>query len=90
MPAMNYDAFGIRRRVRNATIDQSLSVNVEDLAIFASKIDKRKGLSKTAIVAPRDSVFDLATLFKSYIKKPSINFEVFRTMDDANEWLEEY
>jgi hypothetical protein len=74
---------------RNATVDQSLSGNVEELAIFASEIDKRKGLIKTAIVASNDSVFDFAQLYKSYISKPSIKLEVFRAMDDANKWLQE-
>jgi hypothetical protein len=75
--------------LRNASTNESLSGNVEDLAIFVSSIDKRKGLTKTAIVASNDSVFDLAKLYKSYIRKPSIKFEVFRAMDDANTWLEE-
>jgi len=72
---------------RNASVDQSLSGNVEELVIFASQIDKRKGLIKTAIVASNDSVFDFAKLYKKYISKPSIQFEVFRSMDDAKEWL---
>lgn len=75
--------------LRNATVEQSLPGSVEDLAIFASSIDKRKGITKTAIVASKDSVFDLAKLYKSYISRPSIKFEVFRAMDDANQWLEE-
>ena len=75
--------------LRNATVDQSLSGSVEDLAIFASSIDKRKGFIKTAIVAANDAVFDFAKLYKSYISKPSIQFEVFRSMDDANEWMKD-
>jgi hypothetical protein len=73
--------------LRNATVDQFLYRNVEELAILASQIDKRKGLIKTAIVASNDSVFDFAKRYKSYRYRPSIKFEVFRAMDDANEWL---
>ena len=73
--------------LRNATVDQFLYRNVEELAILASQIDKRKGLIKTAIVASNDSVFDFAKRYKSYRSRPSIRFEVFRAMDDANEWL---
>ena len=73
--------------LRNATVDHSLSGNVEELAIFACQIDKRKGLIKTAIVASNDAVFDFAQLYKSHISRPSIKFEVFRAMDDAIEWL---
>ena len=72
---------------RNATVDRSLSGNVEELAIFACQIDKRKGLIKTAIVVSNDAVFDFAQLYKSHINRPSIKFEVFRAMDDAIEWL---
>jgi hypothetical protein len=62
---------------------------VEDLAIFASSIDKRKGPTKTAIVASNDSVFDCAKHYRSYISHPSTKFEIFRAMDDANQWLQE-
>ncbi len=73
--------------LRNATADRSLSWDVENLAIFSSSIDKRKGLIKTAIVVANDPVFDLAKLYKSYIRKPSIKLEVFRSIDDAYEWI---
>ena len=75
--------------LRNATVDQFLYRNVEELAILASQIDKRKGLIKTAIVASNDSVFDFAKLYNSYISKPGLKFEVFRSMDDADEWIKD-
>jgi hypothetical protein len=75
--------------LRNATVDQFLYRNVEELAILASQIDKRKGLIKTAIVASNDSVFDFAKLYNSYIRKPRLKFEAFRSMDDADEWIKD-
>ena len=74
---------------RKATVDHFTLGEVEDLAIFASSADTRKGLSKTAIVVEGDQIYSLAKFYQSNRSKPSLRFEVFHTMDEASGWLEE-
>ncbi|MEN8245598.1 MAG: STAS/SEC14 domain-containing protein [Thermodesulfobacteriota bacterium] len=73
--------------LRSAKVDRIRSKEAEDLAFFAASIDKRKDIGKTAIVASSDLVYEVAKIFEGYIDNPDIQFDVFRSIDKATEWL---
>jgi hypothetical protein len=60
-----------------------------EIGFFLDESLLMEKLKKISHAFDNDAVFDFAKLYKSYISKPSIQFEVFRSMDDANEWMKD-
>jgi hypothetical protein len=74
--------------LRNASVNEIRSDEAGQLAQLAVRIDKRKEIGKTAIVASSDLVYGVSKIFEAYTGNPDIKFQVFRDMEDALEWIE--
>jgi hypothetical protein len=72
---------------RNASVDEIQSDEAEDLAFFATTIDKRKKIGRTAIVATDDLVFGVSRIFGALINNIKVDFGVFRDFDEAYKWV---
>jgi hypothetical protein len=74
---------------RNASVDEIQADEAEDLAFFATTIDKRKKIGRTAIVAPDNLVFSVSRIFGAFINDNAVEFEVLRDFDEAYSWVTE-
>lgn len=72
---------------RDATTQMSGS-DIQRLASYAQKTDPLWGESKWAILAPNDVIFGLSRMFSALTSDYEVKTHVFRTIGDANDWLE--
>jgi hypothetical protein len=77
--------------LRNASVDGISPMHVEQLAtLLKHHIGAEKGV-KTAIVSPLDMAFGLARMLVSMLevkkRDGSVYMNVFRTIDEAYDWL---
>jgi len=62
--------------------------DIQKLASDAQKTDPLWGESKWAILASSDLIFGLSRMYSALTSDYEVKTHVFRTVDDANEWLD--
>ena len=75
--------------LRNASVNEIRYEEARELAFFASIIDHRKLIGRTAIVASDDVVFGVSRMFGAFIDNTALVFEIFRDFDKAYKWITE-
>ena len=72
--------------------DMSGVSEVEDISTTelrkVSSVRVFSDLSRRAVVAPGDFEFGLSRMYEVFSRSTEENFSVFRTLDEAMEWLE--
>ena len=69
--------------LKNITVD-----TVDKIAHFvANNTDKRGEDYRIALVVNNDLAFGLARMFRSMSGRVPVNINIFRSMDDAHQWL---
>ena len=74
---------------RNASVEKIKSDEAEDLAFFATNIDNRKKIGRTAIVATDDLVFLVSKVFGALINNNIVELEIFSDFEEAYKWATE-
>jgi hypothetical protein len=64
---------------------------VEAIVKYKERYVGKRGTGKTAIVAQRDIIFGLSRMFEvqSRLEKAPYDIMVFRSIDEAHQWLDE-
>jgi len=75
----------------DATEIQVTSKEVETIANFRLRFEGKRTWGKTAIVAQKDIIFGLSRMFQiqSDVQQAPYPVKVFRSIDAANQWIEE-
>ncbi len=63
------------------------SAELRQLAIYAERTDAQWGDTKWSFLASTDVTFGLSRMFMALTAKHRVETHVFRTLDDANDWL---
>ena len=73
--------------LRDASVSEIRYEDAQELAFFATSVDNRKEIGRTAIVASEDVVFGVSRIFGAFIDDSAVKFEVFRNFDEAYNWV---